>query len=98
VLAVIILGGMGSIPGVVVGALALIGIPNLLSEFEEFKLLLYGAILILIMILKPEGLVPNVRRLRELHEEERDQDAWLKRAGDASVDTTVAVGTGSEAR
>jgi branched-chain amino acid transport system permease protein len=97
VLAVIILGGMGSIPGVVVGALALIGIPNLLSEFEEFKLLLYGAVLILIMILKPEGLVPNVRRLRELHEEEREQDAWLKRAGDASVDTTVAVGTGSEA-
>ena len=97
VLAVIILGGMGSIPGVVVGALALIGIPNLLSEFEEFKLLLYGAVLILIMILRPEGLVPNVRRLRELHEEEREQDAWLKRTGDASIDTTVAVGTGGEA-
>jgi branched-chain amino acid transport system permease protein len=96
VLAVIILGGMGSIPGVVVGALALIGIPNLLSEFEQFKLLLYGAVLILIMILRPEGLIPNVRRLRELHEEEREQDAWLKRTGDASVDTTVAVGTGSE--
>jgi branched-chain amino acid transport system permease protein len=96
VLAVIILGGMGSIPGVVVGALALIGIPNLLSEFEQFKLLLYGAVLILIMILRPEGLIPNVRRLRELHEEEREQDAWLKRTGDASVDTTVAVGSGGE--
>jgi branched-chain amino acid transport system permease protein len=96
VLAVIILGGMGSIPGVVVGALALIGIPNLLSEFEQFKLLLYGAVLILIMILKPEGLIPNVRRLRELHEDEREQDAWLKHAGDASTDATVAVGTGRE--
>ena len=96
VLAVIILGGMGSIPGVVVGALFLIGIPNLLSEFETFQLLLYGAVLILIMILRPEGLVPNVRRLRELHEEEREQDAWLKRTGDASADATVAVGTSGE--
>jgi branched-chain amino acid transport system permease protein len=87
---------MGSIPGVVVGALFLIGIPNLLSEFETFQLLLYGAVLILIMILRPEGLVPNVRRLRELHEEEREQDAWLKRTGDASADATVAVGTSGE--
>src|SRR5581483_5007651 len=39
-LAVVILGGMGSIPGVVVGALALIGLPGLLSEFEDYRLLI----------------------------------------------------------
>jgi branched-chain amino acid transport system permease protein len=92
VLAVIILGGMGSTPGVVVGALLLIGIPNLLSEFEQFRLLLYGAVLIAIMVLRPQGVIPNVRRSRELHVEEVDQDAWLRRTGDASVDATVAVG------
>jgi branched-chain amino acid transport system permease protein len=95
-LAVIILGGMGSIPGVVVGALVLIGIPNLLDEFEAYRLLIYGAVLVAIMILRPQGLIPNVRRMRELKEEEVEQDAWLKRTGDASVDATLAVGSARE--
>jgi len=77
-LAAVILGGMGSIPGVIVGTLLLIGLPSLLSEFEEFKLLVYGAVLIAVMILRPQGLIPNVRRMRELREEERAQDAWLR--------------------
>ncbi len=95
-LALIILGGMGSIPGVVVGALVLIGIPGLLDEFEEFKLLIYGAVLVAIMILRPQGLIPNVRRSRELHEEEVEQDQWMKHAGDASIDATIAVGSAGE--
>jgi branched-chain amino acid transport system permease protein len=94
VLAVIILGGMGSIPGVIVGGLVLIGLPEFLSEFEAYKLLIYGAALIGIMILRPQGLIPNVRRMRELHEEEVEQDAWANRAGDASVDAAIVVGTG----
>jgi branched-chain amino acid transport system permease protein len=61
-LAVVILGGMGSIPGVVVGALVLIGIPGVLSEFAQYRLLLYGAVLMAIMILRPQGLIPNIRR------------------------------------
>ena len=69
VLAIVILGGMGSIPGVVVGALALIGLPELLREFAEFKLLVYGGVLVIMMLLRPEGLVPDVARRRELHEE-----------------------------
>jgi branched-chain amino acid transport system permease protein len=68
VLAVIILGGIGSIPGVIVGAAALVGLPELLREFGEFRLLIYGAILVAIMIFRPEGLLPNKRRQRELHE------------------------------
>ena len=54
-LAIVILGGMGSIPGVVVGALVLIGLPGLLREFEEYRLLIYGAALVAIMILRPAG-------------------------------------------
>jgi branched-chain amino acid transport system permease protein len=92
-LAIIILGGIGSIPGVIVGALFLIGIPQLLSEFEEFRLLIYGGVLIGIMILRPQGLIPNVRRSRELLEDERTQDVWLKGTGEASVDAAIAVGT-----
>ena len=86
-LAVVILGGMGSIPGVIVGALVLIGLPGLLREFEEYRLLIYGAALISIMILRPQGLIPNVRRSRELHEEDRSQDKW---AGDLAADEDAA--------
>ena len=70
VLSVIILGGLGSIPGVIVGSAVLVGLPELLREFAEFRLLIYGAILVAIMILRPEGLVPNKRRQRELHARE----------------------------
>ncbi len=82
-LAIIILGGMGSIPGVVVGALVLIGLPGFLSEFQEYQLLVYGAVLVAVMLLRPQGLIPNVRRSRELREEDRSQDKW---AGDLTED------------
>jgi branched-chain amino acid transport system permease protein len=79
-LAVVILGGLGSLPGVVVGALVLIGLPGLLREFEEYKSLMYGAAIVSIMLLRPQGLIPNVRRSRELQEEEVQQDAWARDA------------------
>jgi branched-chain amino acid transport system permease protein len=93
VLAIVILGGMGSIPGVVVGTLLLIGLPGLLDEFEEYRLLIYGAALIMIMVLRPQGLVPNVRRMRELQEEEAAQDQWLKQE-EAESGSAVTVGGG----
>jgi branched-chain amino acid transport system permease protein len=78
VLGLVILGGLGSIPGVIVGALVLVGLPGLLREFEEYRLLAYGGALVAVMILRPQGLVPNLRRSRELQEEETAQDAWVK--------------------
>jgi len=62
---------MGSLPGVVVGALVLVGLPELLREFAEYRLLAYGALLIVMMLAKPEGLWPSAVRKRELygHEE-----------------------------
>lgn len=68
VLSVIIIGGMGSIPGVVVGALALVGLPELLREFSDFRLMLYGAVLVLMMLVRPEGLLPEARRKEEMEE------------------------------
>jgi branched-chain amino acid transport system permease protein len=77
VLGLVILGGMGSLPGVVTGALVLVGLPGLLREFEEYRGLAYGAAIVIVMILRPQGLVPNVRRSRELKEEEAAQDEWV---------------------
>ena len=95
ILVVVIVGGMGNITGVIVGALVLIGVlggpkqPGLLQEFSQFKLLIYGALLVWMMLKRPEGLVPNVRRTRELHQEEFLQDAWLK----GEIDTDDQEGT-----
>ena len=54
-LAVVVLGGIGSIPGVIVGSLVLVGLPELLREFGEFRLHIYGAIIIAIMVLRPKA-------------------------------------------
>jgi branched-chain amino acid transport system permease protein len=70
VLALIIVGGMGSLPGVMVGAAALIGLPELLREFGEYRYLFYGAALVLMMRTRPEGLWPSPTRRRELHSDD----------------------------
>ncbi len=70
VLALIIVGGMGSLPGVVLGSIVLIGLPELLREFGEYRYLFYGAVLIVMMRLRPEGLWPSDVRQRELHAED----------------------------
>jgi branched-chain amino acid transport system permease protein len=66
ILALIIVGGMGSLPGVVVGAAVLIGLPEMLREFGEFRYLFYGLAIIAVMRLKPEGLWPSPARRREM--------------------------------
>jgi len=66
-LSLIIVGGLGSIPGVVVGALILVGMPEILREFAEYRLLMYGILLIVMMLVKPEGFLPEATRKRELH-------------------------------
>jgi len=70
ILCLIIVGGLGSLPGVILGAIALVGLPELLREFAEYRLLVYGAALVAMMILRPEGLWPEAKRRQELHKEE----------------------------
>jgi branched-chain amino acid transport system permease protein len=69
-LALIILGGMGNIWGVVIGAFVLVGLPEFLREFAEYRLLIYGAVLVIMMLVRPEGLLPSRARQAELHAEE----------------------------
>jgi branched-chain amino acid transport system permease protein len=73
-LALIIVGGMGSIPGVIVGSLILVGMPELLREFTEYRFLMYGVLLIIMMLFRPEGFLPDVTHKRELHGEEDEFD------------------------
>ncbi|MBU1698110.1 MAG: branched-chain amino acid ABC transporter permease, partial [Proteobacteria bacterium] len=73
VLCLIIIGGMGSLPGVVVGAAVLMGLPELLREFAEYRMFVYGAALVAMMLLRPEGLWPEVKHKIELHSDDKTQ-------------------------
>ena len=90
-LALIILGGMGNIFGVVLGALVLVGLPEFLREFAEYRLLIYGAVLVIMMILRPEGLLPSRVRRAELHDDEGEDDAQY--AAEAGEETGKPVVT-----
>jgi ABC-type branched-subunit amino acid transport system permease subunit len=61
VLALVIVGGMGSIPGIIMGAFALKGLPEMLRELESYRLMFFGGLLVMMMILRPEGLWPSGR-------------------------------------
>ncbi len=69
VLSLIIIGGLGSIEGVILGSIALIGLPEILRSVNEYRIVAFGALLVVMMILRPEGLLPSARRQRELRGE-----------------------------
>ncbi|NOZ49383.1 MAG: hypothetical protein GXP37_04955 [Chloroflexi bacterium] len=75
VLSLIIVGGIGSLPGVVAGAFILVGMPELLREFADYRMLMYGALLVVMMLVKPEGFVPEATHQREFHEDEEEIEA-----------------------
>ncbi|MEU6808468.1 branched-chain amino acid ABC transporter permease [Streptomyces sp. NPDC046831] len=68
-LAAVVLGGMGTISGPLIGAALLFLIPNKLQFLGDYQLLAFGLALILLMRFRPEGLIPNRRRQLEFHEE-----------------------------
>ncbi|MGW7362798.1 branched-chain amino acid ABC transporter permease [Streptomyces sp. NPDC054841] len=79
-LAAVVLGGMGTISGPLVGGALLYLIPNKLQFMGEYQLFAFGVALILLMRFRPEGLIPNRRRQLEFHENE-EAPATLTKAG-----------------
>jgi branched-chain amino acid transport system permease protein len=71
-LAAIVLGGMGTIAGVLLGATILKLLPEKLRFFSEYRLLMFGLLLVLMMRFRPEGLVASRRRQLEFHEEDEE--------------------------
>ena len=68
VLCIVVLGGVGSIPGIIVAGFIMIGVPEIFRNLAEYRMLAFGGIMTTMMVLKPEGLIPASRRRRELHE------------------------------
>jgi len=69
-LAAIVLGGMGTVGGVLIGATILKLLPEKLRFISDYRLLIFGAVLILMMRFRPEGIVASQRRKLEFHEDD----------------------------
>lgn len=61
VLAMVVLGGLGSIPGIILGAMALIVLPEVFRGFELYRMLAFGGAMTLMMVVRPAGLIPAKR-------------------------------------
>jgi len=121
ILAAVVLGGLGSTPGVIAGAFAVGFIPEFLRdgsfsagafEFEgesvldglnsitgskagditEYRFLLFGLALVLMMIFRPQGLIPNRQRAAELAEEEALEPEMEERAAELAAEGPAATG------
>ena len=63
ILSIVVIGGMGSIRGVIAGAIILILVPEYLRDFAQFRMLLFGAIMVLVMVFRPQGLISAKRKI-----------------------------------
>ncbi|NDJ51591.1 MAG: hypothetical protein GYB68_00735 [Chloroflexi bacterium] len=84
VLAVVIVGGMNSIPGVILGAFALKGLPEILRQLDEYRVLVFGGLLVVMMILRPEGLWPSQRTRLQFSDEDEPVPIELSSATSAA--------------
>ena len=66
ILCCVVIGGMGSIPGSIVGAATIIVLPEIFREFSEYRIFAFGVALVVVMIFRPQGLWPSKRRKAEL--------------------------------
>ena len=109
IVTMVVLGGMGSIPGTIVGAALIAGIPELIrgvaqspllsgvidptlaSAISGYRYLVFGLLMVIMMAVRPQGMIPSTRRAQELHPEdekvleEEDQSLWdIKHGADRS--------------
>jgi branched-chain amino acid transport system permease protein len=69
ILCIVVLGGMGSVFGVIVGAFILILLPEYLRALSEYRMLAFGLVLALMMVFRPMGIISNVRRIYHFNSE-----------------------------
>jgi branched-chain amino acid transport system permease protein len=63
---IVILGGSGSIPGVILGAFLIVGLPEVFREFSSARMLIFGAAMVIMMIFRPSGILPPLPRSYKL--------------------------------
>ncbi len=73
-LAAVVLGGSGNMPGVVLGAIVVAYLPERFRGFAEYRVLVFGAVLVAMMVFRPQGLLPSRRRAAELRRGDQSPD------------------------
>jgi branched-chain amino acid transport system permease protein len=71
-LAAIVLGGMGTVAGVLIGSAILQVLPEKLRFISDYRLLIFGLLLVIMMRFRPEGIIASQRRKLEFHEEDQE--------------------------
>lgn len=106
VVSIVVLGGMGSIPGAIVGGLIITGVPALIQGLAasgklpidpgtatligNYRYLIFGLLMVVMMALRPQGILPSARRARELHPEtEKMLDDENEALYDAQSDVNI---------
>jgi branched-chain amino acid transport system permease protein len=84
ILTMVVIGGMGSIPGSILGAAAVVVLPEVFRDFEDYRFFVFGIAIVLLMIFRPQGLLPSKRRKAELRGGVRE-DAAPSRVGEPPV-------------
>ena len=69
ILSIVVLGGMGSLVGVILAALILILLPEYLRAFSELRMIIFGASMVLMMVFRPQGIISRVKHHYEWYEE-----------------------------
>ncbi len=75
ILSIVVLGGMGSTLGVILASFLLILLPEYLRAFSDYRMLLFGTIMVVMMIFRPQGIITNIRRTYEYHFERKQNGA-----------------------
>ncbi len=88
ILSIVVLGGMGSTVGVILGAFILILLPEYLRAFAEYRMIVFGAVMVLFMVFRPQGLIRDRRLRRKFRPTELRGDA----DGDSGGATDKAAG------
>ena len=85
VVAVVIVGGMGSIPGVIAGALVLKGLPEVLRQLQDYRVLVFAALLVVMMLWRPAGIIPSARRKMEVEKDAGVIEIARRREGEMTI-------------
>jgi branched-chain amino acid transport system permease protein len=76
ILTMVVIGGMGSIAGAIVGSAVVVLLPEIFRGFEDYRFFAFGIVIVLMMIFRPQGLLPSKRRKAELQGATSDEQLY----------------------
>ena len=83
ILCMVVLGGMGSVPGVILGAAMLVILPEMMRQFALYRMLIFGGAMVVMMVLRPQGLIASPRRAIALGQSDHRRATVVTRSGRA---------------